>query len=1190
MSARSVTWRSLVCLCVLAGVAMLCVAPAWAARGHAFASAFGGAGSAGGQFGEPDGVAVDEATGDVYVVDKANNRVEYFSSSGAYLGQFDGSGLLLGEGKAAGSGGLPGETETGRFSGPEGIAIDNSTDPSDPSAGDVYVVDAGHAVIDKFSSTGEYLAQFTGAPSGSFGELDGVAVDSKGTVWVTGMSGLEELVDSFNDGISNELLTSNILDFSGYLLRPGLAVDSKDDLYPEGTNLVTGLRVLKYDDEGHVLGVEVDKTDSTGVAVESASDDLYIDNVETVARFTAEGRAVERFGAGHLSHGAGVAVNFSSGTVYVADSTADVVDVFPIEPPSEPTVETESVSNVTATSATLQAEINPRGANTEYHFEYGPCASGPTCTAPVPDGQVGSDFGIYSLSLHPQDLTASTAYHFRVVAHNQFGTVAGEESAFTTQSAGTATTLPDGRAWEMVSPPDKRGAQIYSISQNGGEGGVIQSSAGGNAITYVADAPTESEPAGYTNFSQVFSTRDAGGWQSRDIAIPHDSATGISVGKGQEYRFFSEDLSQAAIQPFGAFMGSLSAEASEQTPYLRSDYASGDVTQLCASSCYRPLVTGAPGYANVPAGISFGGASGGACPPLLICGPEFLDATPDLSHVLLRSRAQLTPVPTSGEEDLYEWSAGRLVLVSALSDGEAAQGPTTLGSPDSAGHLETRHALSGDGSRVIWSDGSKNLFMRDMRDVTKSKTVQLDVVQGGSGEGQVSPIFQIASGDGSRVFFTDQQKLTGDSGARSSQPDLYECEIVEEAGEPKCKLSDLTPSIAGESASVQGSVLGAGEDGSSVYFVADGALAPGAVKGTCTETHAADTADQSCNLFVRRGTTTSLVAVVSGADWPDWNTALSHQTARVSPNGRWLAFMSQRDLTGYDTRDVLTGKPDEELYLYDADAGDVECASCNPTGSRPVGEEYRRDALYGGDRVWETGTSLAADIPGWTPFEPSEAVYQSRFLSNSGRLFFNGRDVLVPQDVNGTWDVYEYEPPGVGGCSRSSVTFSGLSGGCVGLISSGGSTEESGFLDASTNGDQVFFLTSARLSPQDYDTAVDIYDAQECTTGSPCPAPSAVQPPPCTTGDSCKPAPSPQPEGFGSPASATFSGAGNVVAGLSRALVQPRGLTRGQKLARALRGCRRKRGRQRSACLRRARARYAARRSSVVKASGRQGR
>ena len=101
------------------------VSSAFAARGHAFGSSFGGKGSGNGQFREPSGVAVSDSSGDVYVVDKGNNRVEYFSSTGTYLGQFNGSGLLFGEGKAAGGGGLPSEIPTGRFSSPEGIAIDN---------------------------------------------------------------------------------------------------------------------------------------------------------------------------------------------------------------------------------------------------------------------------------------------------------------------------------------------------------------------------------------------------------------------------------------------------------------------------------------------------------------------------------------------------------------------------------------------------------------------------------------------------------------------------------------------------------------------------------------------------------------------------------------------------------------------------------------------------------------------------------------------------------------------------------------------------------------------------------------------------------------------------------------------------------------------------------------------------------
>jgi hypothetical protein len=174
---------------------------------------------------------------------------------------------------------------------------------------------------------------------------------------------------------------------------------------------------------------------------------------------------------------------------------------------------------------------------------------------------------------------------------------------------------------------------------------------------------------------------------------------------------------------------------------------------------------------------------------------------------------------------------------------------------------------------------------------------------------------------------------------------------------------------------------------------------------------------------------------------------------------------------------------------------------------------------------------IAANVPAWTGYELESAVYQSRYLSDSGRLFFNSNDALVPQDVNGNEDVYEYEPPGVGDCTTASVLFSLRSGGCVGLVSSGQAAGESAFLDASGSGGDVFFLTAGRLMPQDYDNAFDVYDAHECTGATPCfPTPAAV-PPPCGTGDACKPAPTPQPTIFGSAPSATFSGPGNITGG-----------------------------------------------------------
>ncbi len=195
--------------------------------------------------------------------------------------------------------------------------------------------------------------------------------------------------------------------------------------------------------------------------------------------------------------------------------------------------------------------------------------------------------------------------------------------------------------------------------------------------------------------------------------------------------------------------------------------------------------------------------------------------------------------------------------------------------------------------------------------------------------------------------------------------------------------------------------------------------------------------------------------------------------------------------------------------------------------------------------------------------------------------------------MNGAQDVYEYEPSGTGDCDNSRVTFSEAVGGCVSLVSSGESSDESGFLDASETGGDVFFLTSSKLVSQDFDNTYDIYDARECGTGgSRCFAQAPVSVPPCSTGDSCKPAPSPQPAIFGSPASATFNGAGNIAPATGRPAVKPRALTRAQRLARALKACHNKKGKKRrGACERQARVRYGmAAKSGRANASGRGGR
>ena len=831
-----------------------------------------------------------------------------------------------------------------------------------------------------------------------------------------------------------------------------------------------------------------------------------------------------------------------------------------------PLIESASALEVTSSGATLQTEVNPQDVDTHLRIEYVTQShfealgfSEPFATEPTDLGYAGAaQTATFALT----GLAPATAYRYRAVAESALGegpeAVLGEGLAFTTQSTGTLPRLPDSRQWELVSPPDKLGAALLP---NGV--GIVEASASGDAITYLANAATEANPPANTNSSvQVLSSRPAQGpvvWASRDISPPHGSSTGFTpFGTPTELRFFSSDLSRAIVQPHGAFTPSISPEASEQTAFLRTDYLGSDPTAFCTTSCYSPLVTAAEGIANVPPGTQFGEDSN--CESRVLkegepigpsCGPQFAGATPDLSHVILNSKVAL--IEAVGNWQLYEWSAGSLTLTSVLPSGKPASSSalsvlgysrgrgTGVGAPEEIqAKTSARDAISADGSRVVWDElsGKRHLYLRYNATEAQSKvsgsgctepekacTLQLDKVSGGSGQGLAEPIFQAASPDGSKIFFTDPQRLTANSGGVSGKPDLYECKVVEsEAGGLECQLTDLTPESSGEAANVQGSVPGVTADGSHLYFVAQGVLT-GAEEN---EHHEKAQAGQP-NLYLRHAGTTGFIAVLAPKDRADFSESLGQTPTRTSPDGRFFTFMSQRPLTGYDNRDALTGARDVEVFLYDAAPGPGQpalvCASCNPSGARPRGILYGHLGLVGGKidgygGVASEEATIAANLSGWAGDISEGAAHETRNLFDSGRLFFNSSDALSPRDSNGTEDVYEYEPSGAGSCTESSPAFSPRSGGCLSLISSGTSPEESAFLDASEKGNDVFFLTNAQLSRRDVDTALDVYDAR--VGGGEAEPPKPVE----CEGDGCQQPASPPNDP--TPGSLTFHGAGNL--------------------------------------------------------------
>ena len=133
-----------------------------------FKSAFGAIGSADGQLKAPADIAI-AANGDLFVLDRGNNRIERFNQEGKFVSKFGSEG-----------------TGNGQFKRPCSIAIDPS--------GYLWVADADNNRIEKFNEKGEFVKAVgvSGTGNAQFSKPEGIATDLKGNVYVA---------DTFNSRI-----------------------------------------------------------------------------------------------------------------------------------------------------------------------------------------------------------------------------------------------------------------------------------------------------------------------------------------------------------------------------------------------------------------------------------------------------------------------------------------------------------------------------------------------------------------------------------------------------------------------------------------------------------------------------------------------------------------------------------------------------------------------------------------------------------------------------------------------------------------------------------------------------------------------------------------------------------------------------------------------------------------------------
>ncbi len=131
----------------------------------------------------------------------------------------------------------------------------------------------------------------------------------------------------------------------------------------------------------------------------------------------------------------------------------------------------------------------------------------------------------------------------------------------------------------------------------------------------------------------------------------------------------------------------------------------------------------------------------------------------------------------------------------------------------------------------------------------------------------------------------------------------------------------------------------------------------------------------------------AFIARLSGEDNPDWGSRparngyhLPSKTSEVSPNGQYVAFMSNESLTGYDNIDANSGARDEEVFLYSREGGaGTRLRVVQPQRRAPgglfdtqdsgegSGPLVDRELIWGGEPIEGIDHWLAGSIPGWTP-------------------------------------------------------------------------------------------------------------------------------------------------------------------------------------------------------------------------------
>jgi hypothetical protein len=1035
-------------------LALVCLAPA-ALAGTTYpytGQSFGPGGIGAGAFGNVAGVAVDQGSGDVFVYDGGAGKVYKFDAAGHPV-NFSalGTNVITGVGSSGGS-----EVE---------IAVDGS---SGPDAGDIYV--ANNFEVRIYGADGSLLGELTG------GEFCGVAVDSAGAVYV---GSYPETVKKFTPTSNPVTNSDETASMEGLHEVCNVAVDGSGNVYAATySGGVTRYEASQFGSSA-ATGTQLDEHGRT-LAVDTSSEHVFLDEESSVAEFDSTGSPLGTSGAGNLAQSFGVAAKGDD--LYAG--VGGVVEIF--GPPTQVGASIDSTTAATALSGpavTLQAQVNPQGLATTYHFEYGPTTSYDT-SVPVPDGEIGASFADQTVSQEIHVLAQNTIYHYRVVISDSLGTVDGPDETFFTAgvelapptSFSPASALPDGRVYEEVSPANKHGWEAGAeLSGNQTSFRLGIASADGDSIGYEGAGPGADVNTSGVNTIFV-GQRSASGWSSR-AAMPRGTnleETNAIIADGALTMDFSADLSHLAY-------------------YVKEPNVPGALNEL--SNLY---LEGPDPFAT----------------PLWLARPTIpvreehkayfmtiLGGAPDLSNVYFTYNGFLLPEDVEVAKDaetrgpgLYEYSEGAVHEASVLPDGKISPfGAVPISGASPIGVVErpslpdaADNQVSEDGktmffvspakgaspqlyARTTAADGSRRTVLvsasalpghvgeQALHGVSKFANTAPEAINkfGTGGTEGTKLTYGYASPDGSHIVFVSGDRLTSDAPSDAT-PKTYDFDV--ETGS-----LEYLPGIPPGSG-----IVTSAHDGS--WFVFENASSTPVELDRWSQ--GPDGGSVSPIVQLPAGNVCDGLACVG--------------PARIVDDGSVFVFTTEAPIAGFNDAGGF-----RQVFRYDFDSGKLSCVSCAPAGVKPSG-----DAFFSGIDEYLDDQDTAGG---------STTTNEARGVSADGnRIFFDSPDPLVPRDTNGKRDVYEWED------------------GVVYLISSGSSPDESLLLDNSESGGDVFFTTTSELVKGDDDLAYDVYDARVPRPGD-TPPPSSV---PCQ-GDVCQGAPS-VPSLLTTPASAAFNGLGNL--------------------------------------------------------------